>query len=595
MKIRLKIKQKILLLILSASVILYVISISYILTNSRNMMLDDAVENAKLVAENSAQKMQLFFEKDLTLARTLAQGLSAYNELDSTVWQSFFTKLYLPIMEGNKHINTLWDSWEYTGYVPNFTGTYGRFCISVFRDKNEISVQTGRRSLTGDPIRYGGFKKGNQEDIWEPYYDQVLKADEQFLMTTVGAPIQKNGQFVGIIGIDVTLTALQKQVEGIKPVEGSYAYLISMGGIIAAHPDTSFINKNISLVFPNEVKEHKLIEKISNGEDYTYTKLDKEGNEHLTVHVPVKIGKAKSVWSLAYSVPMSIITEKVNKSFYVSLLVGMLGLLVLVILILFVANSITKPITQITKTLNRLSKGEISEDLVLKFTSGDEIEEMANALNYSIQGLNNKSEFATNIGKGNYGTELRLLSENDELGRSLIDMQKSLIKAKNEEQKRVIEEKKRAWANEGIALFGEILHKNSNNQNQLINELLKNFVKYLNANQGSIYLLNENPDDQYLEMTAAYAWDRKKLVSKKILIGEGLVGACYHENETIFITKVPDDYIKITSGLGDATPNCLILIPLKHEAGTLGVLELASFNIIEVYQIEILEKVCQSF
>ncbi|MDY0282492.1 MAG: cache domain-containing protein, partial [Salinivirgaceae bacterium] len=594
MKIRLKIKQKILLAILSASVLLYVVSISYVLTESRKMMLEDAVENAKLVAENSAQKMQLFFERDLTLARTLAQGLSVYNELDSTVWQSFFAKIYSPIMESNGHISTLWDSWEYSNYVPDFKGSYGRFCLSAFREKNQIVIKKDRRSLTGDPARYGAFKKGNQEDIWEPYYDEVLKVDEKLLTTTVAAPIQNNGRFIGIIGVDVSLADLQKVVEQINPIEGSYAYLISNGGMITAHPDTSNIFKEINTVFPKDVKDHDLLRRIKEGEEYTYTRIDEQEDKHLTVYVPVKIGRSKTVWSLAYSVPMKVITEKVNKSTYFSLLVGITGLLILVFLILFVANNLTKPITLITQSLKRLSKGEISKSLVLNLTTGDEIEDMANALNYSIQGLNDKSEFATDIGQGNYSTNLELLSENDELGRSLIDMQKSLIKAKKEELNRAEEEKKRAWSNEGIAVFAEILHKNSNNQEQLINELLKNFVKYLNANQGSIYLINEDNDEKYLEMIAAYAWDRKKLVSRKILVGEGLVGACYHENETIYITKVPDDYIKITSGLGDATPDCLVIVPLKQEAGTLGVLELASFNKFEDYEIDLLEKVCQS-
>jgi PAS domain S-box-containing protein len=558
------------------------------------MMVDDAIENAKLVAENSAQKMQIFFERDLALARTLAQGLSVFNELDSTVWQPFFAKMYRPILEQNPHINTLWDSWEYYSYVPNYTKDFGRYCISLFRDKAGIDIKLDRRSLTGDPLRYGGFKKGNQEGIWEPYIDQVLKTEEQYIMTTVAAPIQQKGRFVGIIGVDVTLVDLQKQVEKIRPVEGSYAFLVSMGGIIAAHPDTSFVNKNIADVLPNEVSKHKLLEIISTGKEYHYIKTDSNDNEHLTILVPVKVGKSYSVWSLAYSVPMEIITSKVDKSFYVSLFVGFFGLLLLVIVILFVANGLTKPITLITKTLKRLSMGEISEDLVLNLRTGDEIEEMAQALNYSIQGLNHKSVFSTNIGKGNYSTQLELLSNNDELGKSLIEMQKSLIKAKSEEEQRLIEERKRAWTNEGIAKFGEILHRNSNDQKYLIDELLKNFVKYLGANQGALYLLNEDSDEKHLELVGAYAWERKKLLSKKILVGEGQVGACFHENQTIYLAKVPHDYIKIGSGLGDATPTCVVIVPLKHEAGTLGVLELASFNQIADYQIEFLEKVCQS-
>ena len=99
MKVKLKIKGKILLLILTASTLLYSISIGYILVRSRKIMIEDSIDNAKLVAENSAQKIQLFFERDLSLARTLAKGLSAFNKLDTTTWQQFFTSTYIPIVE----------------------------------------------------------------------------------------------------------------------------------------------------------------------------------------------------------------------------------------------------------------------------------------------------------------------------------------------------------------------------------------------------------------------------------------------------------------------------------------------------------------
>ena len=66
---------------------------------------------------------------------------------------------------------------------------------------------------------------------------------------------------------------------------------------------------------------------------------------------------------------------------------------------------------------------------------------MANALSHSIKGLADKSQFATKIGQGDYSTQLELLSEKDELGKSLIEMQGSLIKAREEESRQEEEQK----------------------------------------------------------------------------------------------------------------------------------------------------------
>jgi PAS domain-containing protein len=78
------------------------------------------------------------------------------------------------------------------------------------------------------------------------------------------------------------------------------------------------------------------------------------------------------------------------------------------------------------------------------------------------------------------------------------------------------------------------------------------------------------------------------------MIGEGLVGRCFQEGKTIFMTAIPKDYISITSGLGKENPRCLILVPLKINDDILGVIEMATFNIYENYQIEFIEKIASS-
>ena len=155
-----------------------------------------------------------------------------------------------------------------------------------------------------------------------------------------------------------------------------------------------------------------------------------------------------------------------------------------------------------------------------------------------------------------------------------------------------IEDKKRNWTTEGFAKFADILRNNSDDLQQLSDEVIKNVVKYLGANQGGIFLWNdEDKGDSHFELMSAYAWDRKKYVTKRIEKGEGLVGACAMEKETIFLSTVPKDYVDITSGLGGSNPRCVILVPLKNENQVLGVIEMASFNQIEKYQIEFLEKI----
>ena len=97
--------------------------------------------------------------------------------------------------------------------------------------------------------------------------------------------------------------------------------------------------------------------------------------------------------------------------------------------------------------------------------------------------------------------------------------------------------------------------------------------------------------DIFIEMKACYAFDRRKYLQKRIEIGEGLVGRCYQEKERIYLTEIPNDYIKITSGLGDDNPRALLIIPLIYNDVIYGLIELANFSDFPDYVIEFVERV----
>jgi PAS domain S-box-containing protein len=264
-------------------------------------------------------------------------------------------------------------------------------------------------------------------------------------------------------------------------------------------------------------------------------------------------------------------------------------------MIWIISRNITNPVVKVTEILKSLAKGKIDEDLLMEIKSKDEIGEMAQALNTSIQGLNKKAAFANHIGTGDVDYKLDLLSKEDQLGHSLIQMRNSLLKAKSEEEKRKIEDQKHQWISDGLAKFGEILRKNNDDLNILANEIMKNLVYYLGVNQGGLFVLNEEEkSSQVFDLLAAFAYDREKFFKRSIELGEGLVGTCAKERNTLHITEIPQDYINVTSGLGEANPNSLLLIPLLMENEVLGVIELASFKKFKKHEIEFTEKVAAS-
>ncbi len=253
----------------------------------------------------------------------------------------------------------------------------------------------------------------------------------------------------------------------------------------------------------------------------------------------------------------------------------------------WLASSITKPVNYIKDIIVQLGKGILPENNTRKF-GNDEIGEMAVAMDKLVVGLKDTSYFAENIGSGKYDSDYEPLSEKDVLGNALINMRGNL--------KRVAEEdKKRNWTTEGLAMFGDILRRNNDNISKLSDEIISNLVKYTKSNQGGLFIINsENEDDPYLELTACYAWDKKKYLEQKIYEGEGLTGQAWLEAETIYMTEVPQDYVMITSGLGEANPNSLLIVPLKVNEKIYGVIEMASFYEYQAHEKEFVEKIAEN-
>lgn len=252
----------------------------------------------------------------------------------------------------------------------------------------------------------------------------------------------------------------------------------------------------------------------------------------------------------------------------------------------YLTDPITKSIHQVRDRLQDLSVGKEIDKLATK--SRDEIGAMTSSLNNLVDGINSYTAFAIEIGKGNLDTDFKALSEDDKLGNSLIGMRNALKNVAEEEAIRM-------WANEGISIVSEILRKNNNDLKTLCQQLISQLVKYMKANQGAIYLVEKEADaSKYLQLWACYAYNKQKHHSHKVMLGEGLIGQCVLEKEPIYLTVVPENYIKITSGLGDACPTCLIIVPLLHTDDVHGVIELAFFNKLTASEIDFLTRLSEN-
>ncbi len=603
--LRMKLKNKMIFLILTITTVIFFIVIGYLANRNRSVEISNAKDLAESMSKNYANTFSEYLNYSMDISRSLAHNSKALIEAGEPR-RLVLDKMLEQTIKENPEFLAVWTRWEPdafdgqdTAYVASDWGTLsGIFDLNYYYVNGEIIRYVDMTTTPEEEaaMEYGPYitipMETMQEALIEPYYYSYTgRPEDEILMTTASVPVIIDGDYRGVIAIDIELESFYEIIRDIEFYESGFGKIISTEGSLVTHPRLHFVGEP-SYEFIEE--DIDVMQAIHNGNSlFSIEHSHDLGEEALRIYTPIQVGNAPTPWAFALEVPISEIEAAANQRLWVAIFLGIIALAVLFIVIWLISRYITTPVLKTTNVLKTLSKGDLEKVEPLKTRKEeDELTQMANATNTLIEGLKNTVLFARNIEQGKLDSEFTLLSDNDQLGQALVSMRESLIAANKEELKRKEEDRKRRWSTEGFAKFGEILRYDNEDIETLSYKVIKNLVEYLEACQGGVFIINdENDTDKFLEMTACYAYDRRKYLEKKIKIGEGLVGTCYLEGKTNYMTEIPESYVKIASGLGEEKPTSLILVPLKLNEEVYGVIELASLNKFEDYQIEFLEKI----
>jgi methyl-accepting chemotaxis protein len=250
--------------------------------------------------------------------------------------------------------------------------------------------------------------------------------------------------------------------------------------------------------------------------------------------------------------------------------------------IIYFSKQIAKPIEQLNDAADEIAKGHLSVDM-FDLKNKTMVADIVKSYEKLILKLRETITQIEDISARKINSEIPLNSKQDEIGQSL-------NKIINEISAYDEAENQRKWAAEGMAIFAEIIRKNHLLET-LCQQITTELVKYLKANQAGFFLLEKNQEKQLLILKASYAYERKKYLEKSFDLGEGLIGQCFFEKDIIFLSDIPQDYLNITSGLGFANPNCILIVPFMLNDEVFAVFEIASFKLFKDFEIEFLRKI----
>lgn len=323
-------------------------------------------------------------------------------------------------------------------------------------------------------------------------------------------------------------------------------------------------------------------------------KLDKEGKQEAALAI-IKEDHGTQVWEahVAFSKVLDplLASKKAesqnsyDKLLSLSLIFNIILFLIGIPTLLFASFRLKKNAKKREALYKELD--ENNRELIFDSNEETDLKDEKKVIGGIINNLKRTSSFIKEITTGNFEIGWEGMNEANK-ERNKDNIAAELLIMRDQMKKKQQEASRQNWVNEGLNKLSEILRDNQDNFQQSADKTLTFLVKYLEAQQGALFVLSdgEEKNSKYLQLSSCYAHNRKKFIEKRVEIGEGILGQAYLEAEPIVMTDIPAGYISITSGLGDATPNCLIIYPLKQNEQVEAIIEIASFSVFDSFAME---------
>jgi len=204
------------------------------------------------------------------------------------------------------------------------------------------------------------------------------------------------------------------------------------------------------------------------------------------------------------------------------------------------------------------------------------------------KGLNKLLTVTQSITEGNLDNNVEILS-GDEIGilaGSVSTMQTFLLNSRTETANQ-------DWIKTGYSRLNDVIRGVPDMPTFAFNTITE-LSKWLDAKVGAFYIISDENQNRELLLIGSYAYTKRKNLSNKYKPGEGLIGQAALEKQQILIKNVPEDYMRIVSGLGDTIPKFICITPIVYENNVTAVIELGTLEEITEIKLEYIRQCIQA-
>ncbi len=387
-----------------------------------------AEEKAMAVAQSNASTVDAELEVPLDAVRALAQAFAVLRADGENVSRETVTKMLYQVLVDNPEfvgIGTGWEPNAFDGRDADYVNTPGHDATGRFipywarGDGGKIALEPlVNYDVEGEGDFYQCPERTHQECIIEPYLYPIQGVD--VLMTTLIAPIMYEGQFLGIVGIDIRVDSLQAFADAVNLYNGAgQISIITYDGTLVGVSDQPELVGKPALELHEDFADELL--RVQKGE--LIHEYQSQG-QHLEVFVPILIGKTNTPWAVSVVLPVRTITAEARRLTQQMIGIGVALLLASLVLLWFAARQLAIPIKRITNVALAVARGDVRQEIDVR--QADEIGRLADALREMSESLQAKAALAEQIAAGNLAVEVPVVSEVDTLGISMATMKTSI-------------------------------------------------------------------------------------------------------------------------------------------------------------------------
>jgi len=400
-------------LILSTSLVLFtgfglIIGISLAITASE--MTDLAYRVSGETAEKNTLVIQSMFDSVIVNTRTLGSCLSAMS--NSGTSRDIASGAIENALASNDVISGQWAVFEPDGFDgrdsrnPGAPGCApdGRFVPywNMFSGTVHLEACVDYDASSDNSLYYKEPLSTGKTYITEPTTYEI--AGKPTTVISVCSPVMNgNGAAIGVVGADFSMQSIFDTIGKIKPFDSGYAYLLSSDGKVIAHPDASFLGRNLAdILRADSAKE--VLASITGGSG----SVSAINDGYYTVFNPFRLGDSGRSWTLAVALPYSKIMAPLYRIGFIQLLLSACSFIAFVIILWWIVAAMLKPINLAATAVREIAEGDADLSRRIDIVRSDEIGDLVRDFNAFVEKLRDiisrlkDSEHAL----GDIGTEL---------------------------------------------------------------------------------------------------------------------------------------------------------------------------------------------